>query len=174
MADANYMVHITQRKFQKLVGQNAGSIRKSEQGMICKDGPQTHCPRVQYGLMAETAQTCVTMHNLDLLAYDNVPEDWEEGEDGWKAGGAVHDQERDMIDLEAVCEVTDPGSSFVGVGDDYDFMAAVDQLGGQLVDVALDAAGLGEEEVADHSNVVGHVGDGLAVAQLAGAKGFVL
>jgi hypothetical protein len=164
MANTNYMVHITQRKFQELVGQNTGSICESKQRMIREHSPQSHCPRVQYGFMAETAQTCVAMHNLDLLAYDNIPEDWEEGEYGGKAGGAVHDQERDMVDFEAVCEVTDAGSSFVGVRDDDDFMAAVDELGGQLVDVALDAARLREEEVADHSNVVWHLEDwGLGV-----------
>jgi hypothetical protein len=40
--------------------------------------------------------------------------------------------------------------------DDY-LMAAIDELGGELVDVAFNAAGLGKEEVADHGDVVRHL-----------------
>ena len=61
-----------------------------------------------------------------------------------------------MVDFEAVCEIADAGAAFVGVGDDDDFVAAVDELGGELVDVGFNAAGLGEEEVADHGDVVRH------------------
>ena len=61
-----------------------------------------------------------------------------------------------MVDFEAVGEIADAGAAFVGVGDDDDFVAAVDELGGELVDVAFNAAGLGEEEVADHGDVVRH------------------
>lgn len=120
---------------------------------------------MQYGFVAETAQTGMAMHNLNLLAYHDVPEDGEEGEDGWKAGRAVNDQKRDMVDLEAICKVPDAGSSFIGVGDDYNFVATINQFGRQLVNVALDAAELREEEVADHSNVVWHFGSLLAVSR---------
>ena len=73
-----------------------------------------------------------------------------------------------MVDLEAVGEIADAGAAFVGVGDDDDFVAAVDELGGELVDVAFNAAGLGEEEVADHGDVVRHC-RGLGNS---GSKGF--
>ncbi len=63
-----------------------------------------------------------------------------------------------MVDFETVGEVAHAGSAGVGVGDDDDFVAAVDEFGGELVDVGFDAAGLGEEEVADHGDVVGHFG----------------
>lgn len=129
MANTNYMVHVAQCKFQKLVGQNAGSICETKQGMIRKNSPQSHCSRMQYSFMAKTAQTCVAMHNLNLLAYDNVPKYGEEREDGWEGSGAVHDQERDVVDLEAIREVSYSGSPFIGVSDDYYFVAAVDQLG---------------------------------------------
>ena len=115
--------------------------------------------------MAETAQTRVAMHNLNLLAYNDISENGEEREDGWKAGGAIHDQKRDMVDLEAIREVPYAGSSFVGVGNDNNFVSPVDEFGRQLVDVALDAAGLREEEVADHSNVVWHFDRGRPAGQ---------
>ena len=61
-----------------------------------------------------------------------------------------------MVDLETVGEIADAGSASIGMGDDDDLVAAVDELGRELVDVAFNAAGLGEEEVADHGDVVGH------------------
>lgn len=41
--------------------------------------------------------------------------------------------------------------------DDDDLVATIDELGGELVDVAFNAAGLGEKEVADHGDVVRHL-----------------
>ena len=41
---------------------------------------------------------------------------------------------------------------------DYDdFMAAIDELGRELIDMAFNATGLGKKEVADHGDVVRHV-----------------
>ena len=61
-----------------------------------------------------------------------------------------------MVDFETVREIPDTRSSLIGMGDDDDFVAAIDELGRELIDVAFNAAGLGEEEVADHGDVVRH------------------
>lgn len=61
-----------------------------------------------------------------------------------------------MVDLEAIREISNTSSPFIGMGDDDDFMATIDELGRELVDVAFNAAGLGEKEVADHRDVVRH------------------
>ena len=45
------------------------------------------------------------------------------------------------------------------MGDDDDFVSSIDELGGQLVDVAFDSSWLWEEEVADHSDIVRHSDD---------------
>jgi hypothetical protein len=45
------------------------------------------------------------------------------------------------------------------VRDNYDLVASVDELRGELVDVAFDSSWLGEEEVADHRNIVRHGGE---------------
>lgn len=66
-----------------------------------------------------------------------------------------------MVDLEAIREVSHSGSPFVCMRDDDDLVAAVDELRGELVDVAFDSSWLGEEEVADHSNIVRHGEDAL-------------
>lgn len=62
-----------------------------------------------------------------------------------------------MVDLEAICEVPNTGPSFIRVGDDDDFVAAIDEFGRELIDMAFNAAGLGEEEVADHRDIVRHL-----------------
>ncbi len=61
-----------------------------------------------------------------------------------------------MVDLETIGEVADTCPSFVGMCDDDNFVATVYELRGELVNVTFDAARLGEEEVADHGNVVSH------------------
>ena len=63
-----------------------------------------------------------------------------------------------MIDFQTICEIPDTGTPFIGMSDNDNFMTTVDELCGQLVDVAFDSSWLREEEVADHSNVVRHLG----------------
>jgi len=99
----------------------------------------------------------MSMHDLDLLSNYDVAKDGEEGEQARKCRGAVDDQKRDMVDLQAICEISDASPSLVGMGYDNNLMPSVDELGGELVDVALDSAELREEEVADHGNIVGHL-----------------
>jgi hypothetical protein len=106
--------------------------------------------------VAKTAQACMAMHDLNLLSNDNVPEDWEERKDGWESRGAVDDEEWDVVDFETIGEVSHSGSAIVCVRNDDHLVASVDELRGELVDVAFDASWLGEEVVADHRNVVGH------------------
>ena len=78
--------------------------------------------------MAQTAETRMAMHNLYLLPNDDVPKDREEREDGRERGLAVDDEERNVVDLQAIGKVADAGSAFVGMRNDYDFMAAVYEL----------------------------------------------
>ena len=127
--------------------------------MIGKDGPQPHSPRMQNSLMTQTAQACVPMHDLNFLSKDDVSEYREEGKDSRESGFSIDDKERYMVDLEAIGKIPNSSPPFIGMGDDDDFMAAVDELGRELVDVAFNAAGLGEKEVADHGDVVRHCGN---------------
>ena len=96
------------------------------------------------------------MHNFNLLSQNDVPEYREEGKDSREGGFSIDDKERHMVDFETVREIPDTRSSLIGMGDDDDFVAAIDELGRELIDVAFNAAGLGEEEVADHGDVVRH------------------
>ena len=100
----------------------------------------------------------MSMHYLNLLSNDDVAEYREEGEDCWKRRGAVDYEERYIVHLETIREVSYASSFFVGVGDDYNLVTAVDKLRRDLVDMAFDSSRLGKEEVADHGNIVRHGG----------------
>ena len=110
--------------------------------------------------MAKTAQAPMAMDNLYPLADTDVTQDRKTREDGGERRLTVDDKKGDVVDFEAIGEVADAFAVIVGVGDDDDLVAAVDELAGELVDVGFDAAGLGEEEVADHGDVVGATGMG--------------
>lgn len=112
---------------------------------------------MQNRLMTQTAETGMAVNDLNLLAYDDVSKERKKREDRWKGGLPINDEERNVVDFETVCQVTDAGTVFVGMGDDDDFVAAINELAGELVDVALDSSRLGEEEVADHCNIVRHL-----------------
>lgn len=112
---------------------------------------------MQDRLEAEAAETGMAVDDFDLLPDDNVAEYWEEREDCRERRLAIDDEEGNMIDLQPISQVSDASSASVGVGNDDDFVATVDQLGTQLVDVALHSARLRKEEVADHRNVVRHL-----------------
>ena len=63
-----------------------------------------------------------------------------------------------MVDLETVRKIPNASPPFIRMGDDDDFVATVDKFCRELVDVAFNAAGLGEKEVADHGDIVRHLG----------------
>lgn len=111
------------------------------------------------GFIAEAAQTCVTMNNLNLFSDDDVPEHRRKGEDSWKRGLSVYHQKRYMVDLEAIGQIVYACSTFVCMCDNHDFMTSIYQLGRELIDVTFDTSWLREEIVTDHGNVVRHVGD---------------
>jgi hypothetical protein len=70
----------------------------------------------------------MTMDNLNLFANNDVPEYGEEREERRHRGLAVDDEERDMVDFETVGEIAYSCSAFVGMGDDDDFVPAVDEF----------------------------------------------
>ena len=98
----------------------------------------------------------MTMYNLDLLSNDDIAEDWEEGEDGGKGRCTVDDEKGDVVDFEAVREIPHSSAPVVSVRYNDDFVSSIDELGGELVDMTFDSARLGEEEIADHGDIVRH------------------
>ena len=158
MAYSDDMIHIAQRKLQQLIRQDTRRIREAKKRMIRKNSPQPHSPRMQNSLMTKTTQTRMPMHNLNPLPQNDIPEYREKGKHSRERGFSIDDKKGHVVDFETVGQIPDAGSALIGMSDDDDLVAAIDEFGGELVDVAFNAAGLGEEEVADHGDVVGHCG----------------
>ena len=73
----------------------------------------------------------MSVYNLYALADDNVAKDREEGEDGREGRLAVDDEEGDVVDFEAVGQISDACSASVGVRNDNDLVSAVDEFLGR-------------------------------------------
>jgi hypothetical protein len=93
---------------------------------------------MQDSFTTKSAQTGVSMDNLDLFSKDNIPENWEERKDSRHCRFTIDDEKRDMVDLEAVGEIPDSGPAIVRMGDDDDFVAAVDEFLFDLLSVESD------------------------------------
>jgi hypothetical protein len=129
------MPDITQTELQQLVRHDASSVGKAEEAVVRKHSNEAHSPGVEQAFVAQIAEGCMAVHDLDLFADENLSQMWKRGEDGWEGRGAVHHPMREVIDLESVGQVSDAGSAGVavvrwpvGVGDDYDLVAAVNEL----------------------------------------------
>lgn len=133
MAYTYDMVHIAQRKLQKLVREDCSCVRKAKEAVICEDSSQSHRPGMQNSFMTQTTETGMTVDYLDPFAYDNVAKDREEGEDGWEGSLAVDDEEGHVIDLQPVGEIPHTCSSGVRMRDDYDFVPSIDEFLSQFI-----------------------------------------
>ena len=153
VAHTYYVVHVAEGELQHLVGENAGCIGKAEERVVCKDRANAHRSCMQDGFVTKVTQAPMAVDNVDVLAQNDISEKGKEGEDCGKGSASVYDEERTVVDLYAVGEPPNTSSVVVGVGDDDDFVSAVDKLGRKLVDVAFDSSWLREEEVAHHGNI---------------------
>ena len=108
--------------------------------------------------MAEAAETGVAMHYLDLFSDYNIPKYWKEGEDGWHCRLSINNEKGNMVNFKSIRKIVDSCTAFVGMGDDNNLVTAVDEPSGELIDVAFNSSRLRKEEVADHGNVVRHLG----------------
>lgn len=162
VAHANTMIYVTEDELEELVRENARSVGKSKQRVIREYRPQPHCSRMEYALMAKTAQTTVTVNYLYTLSNEDVSQDGEEGENRGERSLPVDDEKGHMVHFQPIGEIAHTFSVVMGVRDDDDLVASVDELAGELVNVRFNASWLWEEEVADHGNVVPptrHFGD---------------
>lgn len=121
------MVDITKGEFEELVGENAGSIGKAEQGMVREDGPDAHGASMECCFPTEAAQRGVAVYNVDLLSYDDVPEYGKEGEDSRHSGRAVYRPEGHVVAFQTIREVSNPSPIFVGVSDDHHLVTSIDE-----------------------------------------------
>lgn len=78
--------------------------------------------------MTEATQTGMPMDDLNLFANDDIPEYREKGEHRGHGRLAVYDKERDMVDFEAIGEVSNSSTSFIRMSDNDDFMSTIDEF----------------------------------------------
>jgi hypothetical protein len=107
-------------------------------------------------LVTKTAETSVAVDNLYLFSDDDIPKDWEKGEDGGHRRFPIDDQKGDMVDFETVGQVVNSCPALIGMSYDNNFMSSINQLSGELVDVAFYPSWLGKEVVAHHGDTVRH------------------
>ena len=77
----------------------------------------------------------MAVYYLYLLANYNVPKHGKEGKYGGQCRLPVNNKEGDMVDFQPVGEISNTGPSFICVGDDDDFMSAVNEFLG-IVSIA--------------------------------------
>ena len=81
---------------------------------------------MQYCLIAEIAQTCMSMHNLHFFPDNDVAKDGEERENRGKGGFAIDDEEWDVINFDAICQIPYPCSVCVGMREHDDLVPTID------------------------------------------------
>jgi hypothetical protein len=70
----------------------------------------------------------MSVYDFDALTNDNVAKYGEEGKDGGKGRFTIDDEKGDIVDFEAVGEVSHTGPTGIGVSDDNHLVAAVDEF----------------------------------------------
>ena len=128
MADADNMINITKSELQQFVGQYTSSISESKERMVRQHGSQSHRSRMEYCFIAQVAKTRMPVNDLHLFPDDDVSKNGEEGEYRGKGGFAIDDEEWDMIDFDAIGQVSDPCSICVCVCKDDNLVASVYQF----------------------------------------------
>lgn len=78
--------------------------------------------------MAEIAEGGMAVDDLYLFTDKDLSENREGREHRGEGGATVDDPVREMVDFDAVGKVADPRPAGIGVGDDYYFVAAVDEF----------------------------------------------
>lgn len=132
MAHADDVPYVAQAELQQLVCHDARGITESEQTVICEDGLKTHSPCVQEAFMAQVAERCVAMDDLNLFPDEDVPKNWKGREHCGKGRRSIYDPVGDVINLETVGQVSHSSSTRVwraiGMGNDDYPMASIDQF----------------------------------------------
>lgn len=92
--DADDVVDVAEGELEQFVRHDAGCVAEAEKRVVGEDGAQAHRARVQDALVAQVAEGGVSVDDLDLLANEDLPEEWEGAEDCWKCCTPVDDPVR--------------------------------------------------------------------------------
>lgn len=67
------MSHVAQAELEQLIGHDTSGVGETKQAVISEYGMQTHSPGVQKSFVAEIAQGCMAVDDLDLLPNKDLP-----------------------------------------------------------------------------------------------------
>lgn len=105
--------------------------------------------------MGHGRKRTVGMDYGNSLPDKYVPEQWQTVEESCGCRLVVHDSERQVINFEAIGEVTDTLSISISMGDNYDLVPPLNEALRELVNVALHTSHVWVEKVRHHAYIVG-------------------
>ena len=70
----------------------------------------------------------MSMHNLNLLPDNNIAKHGEEGENGRHGRLSIYHEERNMVHFESIGEIPHSSPSFICMGNNDDFVTAIDEF----------------------------------------------
>lgn len=94
------------------------------------------------------------MDYRDSLPNKYVPEQWQTVKEGRGCRLVVHDFQRQVIDFEAISEVTDAFPSSIRMGNNYDLVPSFNQALRELVNVTFHTSHIWVEKVRHHAYVM--------------------
>ena len=94
--------------------------------MVREYRSKAHRTGMKDGFMTKVAETPVAVDDLDLFAYDNIAEDGKKRKNRWHSSLAIYNEERYVIDFEAIREISNSSPTLVCVSDDHHFVTSID------------------------------------------------
>ena len=73
----------------------------------------------------------MTMHNLYTFSNDDIAKYWKEGKDSGESCLHIDDQKRYIVYFQAVGQVSNTFATLIGMGNDDNLMATVDEFLGE-------------------------------------------
>lgn len=95
------------------------------------------------------------MDYCNSLPHKYVPEQWQTVKEGRGCRLAVHDFQRQVIDFEAISEVTDAFLISISMGNNYDLVPSFSEALRELVNVAFHTSHIWVEKVRHHAYIMG-------------------
>lgn len=117
--------------------------------------------------MGHGRERTVGMNYGNSLPNKYVPEQWQTMKESCGCRLVVHDSERQIINFEAIGEVTDALSISISMGDNYDLVPPLNEALRELVNVAFHTSHVWVEKVRHHAYTVDA---GPIVGKTSGAK----
>lgn len=105
--------------------------------------------------MGHGRERTVGMDYRNSLPNKYVPEQWQTVKESRGCRLVVHDFQRQIVNFEAIGEVTDALSISISMGDSYDLVPPLNEALRELVNVAFHTSHVWVEKVRNHAYIMG-------------------